>query len=227
MRYIAGKTGLMLLSDDCWTRASTYCGTHLNISIPEVTDIDQARAMATMLSMSIAALPTQCPDAGAPNTRECLFGRDRLYGLVYGRGSGHSSVWMECKVFRTTYHFGTFDQYLKTAEGLTKAVQSLVPHVHKLIELQSEQSNHATYQETEDWLEQTSQDGVHYVGNLYEVIIYGAVPEISKMIGGHTLCGSDGFGRSEQLTQRSVTARFMKYRRYLRQQEKERRILYV
>jgi hypothetical protein len=221
MRYIAGKTGLILLSNNpADARASTYCGTHLNISIPEVTNIDQANAMARMLSVSIASLPTQCSDDGDLNTRECLFGRGRLYGLVYARGSGPGSVWMECKVFRTTYHSDTFDQYLKTAEGLTKAAQSLVPYVHELIELESVRANATSYQALADWTEQTSQDGAHYIGNLYEVITYGAVPEISKMIGSHIVGGAVQYGTSEQLTQRSVTAEFMEYLQYLRQQER-------
>lgn len=150
-------------------------GTHINLSDPCMTprNVD---AIATSLSRSIAALPTTIPAVG--DVRLYMFGRSRIYGGFNGHEE-HGSVWVEGKLFRTTYDVEVFKRYLKVCEGLTRCMHATVALGTNL--------------------------AVPFVNNLYEVCFEGAEPEIMYVRKAVAYCeGIRGDGRLNNGLQRDL-----------------------
>jgi hypothetical protein len=127
-------------------------GTHINFSHPLLTGANIGN-VCIGLARSIAALPMK---QGGNDTRMFMFGRSKLYGGFFEQAVG-TSVWLEGKLFRTTYDIATFKRYLKVCEGLTKCMGVLCEQPTKMVDRRTH---------------------VAYVTNLYDVCFSGAKPVV-------------------------------------------------
>lgn len=130
-------------------------GTHINLSSPKLTAGNMEWA-AWGLSRSVAALPVQMQNKA--NTREYMFGRQQLYGGFFEQ-SVNGSVWIEGKVFRTTYDIEQFKRYLKVCDGLTRCLDTLCDALGPKF---------------------VSTKNIPYVTNLYEVCFEDASPVVER-----------------------------------------------
>lgn len=90
-----------------------YIGTHLNLSIPEITDFPDAEAARSFVNRMLQWTGATKGD------RQWLFGREQLYGLAYTQGSETTGVWLELKTFRTPYTCEMFDRFCRVATVIT------------------------------------------------------------------------------------------------------------
>lgn len=113
-RYLASRSDLTMQS------GTTGVGTHINISWPWLT-ADNSVAMMRSLNAMISGLPNE---VDGENVRLKMFGRASLYGGWY-RQVRHEGVWLEGKLFRTTYDADQFDNYMRTVEALNKCAEAV------------------------------------------------------------------------------------------------------
>lgn len=131
-------------------------GTHINLSSPKL-NAGNMRWAAWGLGRSVAALPVQMQDKA--NTREYMFGRRQLYGGFFTQ-QADTSVWIEGKVFRTTYDIEQFKRYLKVCDGLTRCLDALCDVLGDKFRLIG--------------------SNLPYVTNLYEVCFEDASPVVER-----------------------------------------------
>lgn len=133
-------------------------GTHLNVSVPGLTSTNVSNVTNSM-NMTLAAMPLELDGIG--DLRLHLFGRRRLYGGFFAQNRGGGAVWLEGKLFRTTYEIETFNRYLKSCEALTKCLQALI-----------------TTETDADIAWHHELKHVPYVNNLLEMFLEGAEPDV-------------------------------------------------
>lgn len=100
------------LCDSGLTRRTknTSVGTHLNISHPLLRN--NAPDAAEFLNATLSFL--------SDKEKLFLFGRERLYsGCFYRCSNNSSNRWIELKVFRTTYDWQEWLQYIRTCHAIT------------------------------------------------------------------------------------------------------------
>lgn len=134
-------------------------GTHINLSHPLLNQKNHAR-MVNALTRTVGSLPVEM--VGHGNCRYRLFGRTRLYGGFFAQDQG-GKQWIEGKLFRTTYNLKGFQNYINTAEALSKCVDAIFAAMEDGSELAEAQR---------------LVGALPYVDNLWEVALEGADPHV-------------------------------------------------
>jgi len=132
-------------------------GTHVNMSHPQLNP-ENRKMVCGAMNRTLAAIPSM--QEGVGNVRQLMFGRNTLYGGFFEQGAG-GSVWLEGKLFRTTYTAAVFQRYIRTCEALTKSLKAIVGAL-----------------DGEDYTWQKEMKAAPYVDNLYEVAFAEAEPVI-------------------------------------------------
>lgn len=96
-------------------------GTHFNLSHPALDTHVKQDAMQRVLNNTLASIPKD------GHSRLRLFGREYLYGGFFSRSAG-PNLWLEGKLFRTTYSSAEFTSYLSTCEGFIRCVTATLQH---------------------------------------------------------------------------------------------------
>lgn len=148
-------------------------GTHLNISHAGMTTSNISN-LARSMNRTVGALEQAIDGIGA--VRQAMFGRAHLYGGFYVQNQP-SGVWLEGKLFRTTYNAKEFGRYVKSAEALSDALEAIM----------------AVYSDKE-WEWQFKMGNYPYVSNLYEVYADDAAPAIRWASGTASGVGSHNGG---------------------------------
>lgn len=139
---------------------STAIGTHINISAPGQTPENNGKVSKAM-NLTLARIPRQRADVG--NVRQLMFGRSQLYG-GFGGHVHNTAAWLEGKLFRTTYDFTQFQQYVQTCDAFSKALLAIVNFYSGNHEKGSLIEAHFLMEH------------VPYIANMYEVAFEGAEP---------------------------------------------------
>lgn len=112
--------------DKMYRSRQPYVGTHFNFSFPELNQHNIIRVVAR-LNEILDGLPLKLPPNARKNTRSVLFGRQSIYGGFYARQSGdRQAVWIEGKMFRTTYDIKQFRGYIEVMKRFVHLAQKTI-----------------------------------------------------------------------------------------------------
>lgn len=114
MAYMAANKGVQKTDSD-------RIGTHINMSSPKLNAENHGLVVAA-LQRTIAHLPMSAP--GVRDVRLAMVGRSNFYGSFFANQSGNN-VWIEGKLFRTTYDLAQFANYIKTSDCLSRCMEAL------------------------------------------------------------------------------------------------------
>lgn len=209
-------------------------GCHLNISVPGL-NAENYVAVTQIMNNTISAIPRYLPASfggGERDTRLEFFGRERLYGLFYQHASteeqqydAHGNpvprpegeqpktyYWLEGKLFRTTYNYARFEQYMAVCDAITRCMQWLVKQDPKTLNLLRNRSGvklipvqDAGYNDDGEWAEyKLGKGGGAYFKNFIKMVLTGEEPEIENWTeaGDNTDDGSLGIVRAFRLIER-------------------------
>lgn len=98
--------------DKTYCSGAVFVGTHFNLRIPGI-GVDDCGRLARGLSRSLRTMGYEDSDRF-----EEMFGRRDMYGFFGGRGEEHP--YLEGKLFRTTYDWEQFQQYIEVCKLLTR-----------------------------------------------------------------------------------------------------------
>lgn len=179
---------------------ATAVGCHLNVSVPGLNK-DNYGAVTAIMNNTINLLHPVLPGTDR-NTKLEFFGREQLYGLFYAQQSpptyndngqiDHSvpqMYWLEGKLFRTSYHYARFEQYLAVCDAITRCMEWLVKQDIKVL---NKADNRATtrmqpvpgaaYDDNTGYYESYEPVGKKgaYFKNFIAMVLEGADPEIAN-----------------------------------------------
>lgn len=117
---------MKFLSDNremTYNSGESAIGTHVNISLPVMRGCTQQ--MAQTLYNITPALNRSLGTLSADDNLG-FFGRERLYAGFFLNSDNHNNSWFEGKLFRTTYEYDVYQNYIRVSRGLVKAIEALV-----------------------------------------------------------------------------------------------------
>lgn len=133
-------------------------GTHINMSHPDL-NADNLQSVCHGLTRTVGTLPRIVDGEG--DIRRKFFGRARLYG-GFNAQQQNGSIWIEGKLFRTTYKLAEFQRYVRVCHALTDSMDAIIRELNNADN---------TWQRTLQLRP--------YVFNLYEMVEDGAPPQIA------------------------------------------------
>jgi hypothetical protein len=117
---------MKFLSDNremTYNSGESAIGAHVNISLPVMRGCTQQ--MAQTLYNITPALNRSLGTLSADDNLG-FFGRERLYAGFFLNSDNHNNSWFEGKLFRTTYEYDVYQNYIRVSRGLVKAIEALV-----------------------------------------------------------------------------------------------------